>query len=173
MRRALLWALILPFAALSVLLGHASAYWLTGAPADTFHGYLDHAPQVLAVLVLVGLVGLAYESRARSLSVLPVAATAATGFACQEHLERLLHTGGLPPLLLASPAFWLGLAMQLLFAAVVWLVARRLARTLASAERTRPPRLAILPLTTRPARLHTPAAISAGAVPGRGPPCVS
>jgi hypothetical protein len=171
-RRALLWVLIVPFAAVSVLLGHATAYSLTGTPADTFHGYLDHAPQVIAVLALVGLVGLAYESRARSLSVIPVAATAAVGFACQEHLERLLHTGELP-LLLTSPTFWLGLALQLPFAAIVWLVARRLARTLASAERSGPPRLAILPLTTPPARLYTPAAISAGAVPGRGPPCPS
>jgi hypothetical protein len=172
MRRALLWVLILPFAAVSVLVGHGVAYSVTRTPADDFHGYLDHAPQVLAVLLLVGLVGLAYESRARSLSVFPVAATAVVGFACQEHLERLLHTGSLP-LLLTSPTFWVGLALQLPFAAVVWLVARRLARTIARAERSGPPRLAILPLTRPATRLYAPAAFSAGAVPGRGPPCPS
>lgn len=171
MRRLLIWLIALPFAAASVIGGHAAAYTVTGAPADGAHGYLEHAPQVVAVLVLLGLLGLARDGRHRS-SFVPVATLAAVGFVCQEHLERLLHSGELP-LLLTSSTFWLGLALQLPFAAVVWLVARRLACTLASMKRPGPPRLAILPLTPPATRLGVRAAISAGAVPGRGPPCSS
>jgi len=169
MRRALMWPFAVPFAAASILAGHAVSYAVTGASPGAVHGYLEHAPQVVAVLVLLGLLGLARDGRARSASFGPVAALAAVGFTCQEHLELLVHTGELP-LLLTSPTFWLGLALQLPFAAAVWLVARRLARTLASVERRGPPRLAILPLTPPAARLCVPVAMPAGAVPGRGPP---
>lgn len=171
-RRALTWLLALPFAAASILAGHAAAYALTSAPLDGVHRYLAHAPQIVAVLALLGLLGLARDGRARTASFVPVAGLAAAGFAFQEHLERLVHTGELP-LLLASPTFWLGLALQLPFAVVVWLLARRLARTLVRAERSGPPRLAILPLGPPAARLFTPVATPAGAVPGRGPPLPS
>lgn len=172
MRRALIWLLALPFAAASILAGHAAAYALTGASQEAMHGYLEHAPQVVAVLVLVGLLGLARDGRARSASFAPVAALAATGFTCQEHLERLLHTGEVP-FLLTSSTFWLGLALQLPFAVVVWLVARRLARSLASVARPHPPRLAILPLVLPAPRLFMRTSLPAGAVPGRGPPSAS
>ncbi len=173
MRRALIWPLALPFAAVSVLAGHAVAYGATGAAAGARHGYLEHAPQVVAVLVLLGLVGLACDGRARSASFRPVAALAAAGFACQEHLEPLLHAGDLP-FLLTSPTFWLGLALQLPFAAAVWLGARRLARTFAiTVARAGPPRLATLPRISAVPALRAPVGIPVGAVPGRGPPLPS
>ena len=172
MRRALIWLLTLPFAAASILAGHGAAYALTGAAPDAFHGYLEHAPQVVAVLALLGLLGLAREGRARSTSFVPVAALAAAGFTCQEHLERVLHTGELP-LLLTSPAFWLGLALQLPFAAVVWLVARRIARSRGSVTRARPPRLALLPLVLHAARVTVLGARPAGVAIGRSPPLPS
>ncbi len=172
MRRALAWVLVLPFAAVSVLAGHAAAYALTGAPADRLHGYLEHAPQVVALLVLVGLVGLAFESRARSTSALPIAGIAVLGFACQEHLERLLHTGRLP-FLLTSLVFWVGLALQLPLAVAVWLLARRLAGPVAGVPGCRPPMLAVLPLVRAPSRGAVRPAVSSGGVPGRGPPLPS
>ena len=172
MRRALIWLLTLPFAAASILAGHAAAYALTGAPADAVHGYLEHAPQVVAILVLLGLLGLAHEGRARTPSLMPVAVLAAAGFTCQEHLEQLLHTGDVP-FLLASPTFWVGLALQLPFAAAVWLLARRLARTLIPGGRPGPPRLAILPLLLPAMPRFAVAAVTPGPVRGRGPPASS
>jgi hypothetical protein len=172
MRRTLLWLLTLPFAAASILAGHAAAYALTGAPADAVHSYLEHAPQVVAILVLLGLLGLAHEGRTRTPSLAPVAVLAATGFACQEHLEQLAHTGDVP-FLLTSATFWLGVALQLPFAAAVWYLARRLARPLGPGGRSGPPRLAILPLLL-PAMPRFPvAAVTGGPVRGRGPPASS
>lgn len=172
MRRSLLWLLSLPFAAASILAGHAAAYALTGASPGGVHGYLEHAPQVVAVLVLLGLLGLAHAGRARTPSHAPVAALAVAGFACQEHLERFAHTGQ-APFLLGSPTFLLGLALQLPFAAAVWLLARRVARTLARVERHGPPRLALLPLLLPPAPRLAAAAVAAGGARGRGPPTSS
>lgn len=169
MRRALTWIVAVPLAAASILAGHAAAYSLTGTPLGPTHGYLEHAPQIVAVLVLLALLGLARDGRARATSGAPVAALAAAGFVCQEHLERALHSGQLP-LLLTSPAFWLGLALQLPFAAAVWLLARRLARTLAAPARPGPPRLATLPLTLSRPLEPAPGLPAVGAARGRGPP---
>lgn len=172
MRRSLISLLSLPFAAASILAGHAAAYALTGASPGGIHGYLEHAPQVVAVLVLLGLVGLAHAGRARTSSHVPVATLALAGFACQEHLERLAHTGEVP-FLLASPTFLLGLALQLPFAAALWLLARRVARTLARVERDGPPRLALLPLLPLPASRLAAAVAVAGCARGRAPPTFS
>ncbi len=169
MRRALIWSLALPFAAVSILAGHAAAYALTGAPAGTVHGYLGHAPQIAAVLVLLGLIGLARDARAREASALPVAALAAVGFTCQEHLESVLHSGELP-FLLSSSTFWVGLVLQIPFAAVVWLAGRLLARSLAGAVLSHPPRLALLPVVRPAVSRAVPVSAATGAVPGRGPP---
>ena len=102
MRRTFTWLVTLPFAAASVLVGHALAYRLTGTPLGNVHGYLEHVPQVVFILVSVAVLGLAADTRARRRSPLPLAALAVVSFAVQEHLERLAHTGHVP-FLLASP----------------------------------------------------------------------
>jgi hypothetical protein len=172
MRRTLIWLLTLPFAAVSVLLGHALAYRLTGTPVGDVHGYLEHAPQVVLILVSVALLGLAADTRARRHSPLPVAALAVVSFVVQEHLERLVHTGHLP-FLLASPVLWLGIVLQVPLAAAVWLVSRDLSEDIAAPARRAVPRLAGLPLTFAPAVPRPVALITAVARRGRGPPAAS
>jgi len=169
-RRLLAWFLVLPVAAAGVLTGHALAYVLTGTAPGPFHDYLGHAPQVLAVLGTIGLVGLALEERSvgpRSLR--SFALVAPLGFACQEHVERLAHTGDLP-WLVTSPAFLVGLALQVPIALLSLLVARRVAGALNGTRRVRsaPAGEAWLPLSTRP--LAKPRAARPARATGRGPP---
>lgn len=169
MRRALAWSLILPFAGASILLGHGAAYTLTGVPAGTLHDYLAHVPQIVAVLLALGLLGLAYDARVRSLPVARVAMLAAAGFVAQEHLERFVHTGT-APFLLTSSTFWIGLALQLPFAALVWFLARRVAVALVTTRRRRPPRLALVASCLAPEPSLARVAVPAGAISCRGPP---
>jgi hypothetical protein len=168
-RRSLLWLLALPFAGVSVLLGHWVAYRLAGAPADNFHGYLAHAPQVVAILATLGLLGLARDARARRSSPVPIALLGAFAFAVQEHVERLVHTGHLP-FLLTSPVFLLGIALQLPLAAVLWLAARSVAGRLQPTPRRGPPRPALLPLVLIPVPAHVPRGPALRTPRGRGPP---
>ncbi len=171
-RRTLTWLVMLPFAAASVLLGHAIAYWALSMPADDLHGYLAHAPQVVFILATLALVGLALDSRARRHSPAPLASLATVAFVTQEHLERLIHTGQLP-FLLTTPVLWLGIALQLPLAFLVWFVARRLAEDLAAPSRRATPRgarVASLPV----AAVSRPfASVPPGSHPGRGPPITS
>jgi hypothetical protein len=48
------------------------------------------------------------------------------GFTLQEHIERLIGTGGVPPDLVLEPTFIVGLALQLPFAVAALLVAHAL-----------------------------------------------
>jgi hypothetical protein len=171
-RRMLAWVLVTPVAAAGILCAHALAYRLTGTETGSVHAYLDHAPQVLAVLATIGLVGLAVQEPSLGRTpVWPFALLGPLGFACQEHVERLAHTGELP-FLLTTPSFALGLVMQLPVVLVCIVVARRVAGTLAGVRRARPPVLgdAWLPLPriaeARPRRVSRPRAT------GRAPPPV-
>ena len=117
-RRMLAWLLVTPLAAVGVLAAHAAAYAVTRASLGEEHGYLEHAPQVAGLLASLALVGLALQERSLSrFSPRWVAPLAPLGFVCQEHIERLVHTGQLP-FLLTSPTFLVGLALQLPVAAV-------------------------------------------------------
>jgi hypothetical protein len=78
--RPLTWLLTLPLVGASVLAGHALAYRLTGVDPGALHAYLDHAPRVLAILALVGLIGLAVDQRGRQVSTTPFAALGALVF---------------------------------------------------------------------------------------------
>ena len=131
MRRTLTWLVTLPFAAASVVLGHAIAYSVTGTPTGGMHDYLAHAPQVVFILASLAVLGLAADTRARRHSPLPLAALGIGAFIAQEHLERLIHTGHVP-FLFASPVLWLGIALQLPLAVAIWFVARRLAEDIAT-----------------------------------------
>ena len=172
MRRTLTWLVTLPFAAASLVLGHAIAYGVTGTPTGGMHDYLAHAPQVVFILASLAVLGLATDARARRHSPLPLATLGIGAFVAQEHLERLIHTGHVP-FLFASPVLWLGIALQLPLAAVIWLVARRVAEDIAAPMR-RParhvPRLVqLLALFVLPLVASAPA----GACPARGPPVSS
>ncbi len=134
MRRSLIWLTLVPFAAASVLVGHVIAYAISGTPAGDVHGYLAHAPQIVLILATLSLLGIATDARARRSSPVPLATLAVTAFVVQEHLERLIHTGHLP-FLLTSPVLWLGVALQLPLALIVWQVARRLGDELAAEHR--------------------------------------
>jgi hypothetical protein len=169
-RRLLAWALVTPVAAAGILVAHALAYRLTGTRPGPFHAYLGHVPQVVAVLATIGLVGLAVQQRSLGRrSTGSLALLAPLGFACQEHLERLAHTGEVP-WLLTTPAFLVGLALQLPVALLCAVVARRIAGTLTAARRRRPAVVAVvlLPLSERPpARPH---AVRRRRSRGRSPP---
>lgn len=154
-----------------MLAGHAAAYALTGASLGSGHAYLAHAPEIVALVAFLALLGAAGEGRGRRLSPLPIALFGATAFAVQEHVERIAHTGDLP-FLLTTPSFLLGLALQAPLAVALWLLARRLLSGLRSKPRRLPPAPALLPLVwlERPALVadHAPR----GNVPARGPPSV-
>jgi hypothetical protein len=161
------WLTVLPLVAGGVLVSHALAYRLTGTPAGSLHGYLAHAPQILVVAALVGaVVGIASGRGTPRAWPFPVAAVLA--FAVQEHVERLAHTGDLP-WLLTSPAFLLGLILQLPVALLVLSLAARLLAT-AEARRATPPALSRLLLDVLAPR----AVVSSSTVPSvsrsRGPP---
>ena len=171
-RRLLAWGLVTPVAAAGILVAHALAYRLTGTAPGAVHGYLEHGPQVLAILATIGLVGLAFQERSRERrSPWAFAVVAPLGFVAQEHVERLVHTGDLP-WLLTTPTFLLGLALQVPIALLCVLAARRLAGTLAGPRRGRPTAVegAWLPLTERPQ--PRPRAVHRARPTGRGPPLV-
>ncbi|MCY7301976.1 MAG: hypothetical protein LH654_02875 [Thermoleophilia bacterium] len=169
MRRALTWLLLLPFAAASVLVGHVVAYRVTGTPLGDAHGYLAHAPQVVLILALLALLGLAADARARKNSPVPLAFLAVGAFAAQEHLERLIHTGEVP-YLLTSPALWVGVALQAPLAVAVWWIARRLASDLAASVGRMPPAVGWLALALRVFRARPWASAVTTSASGRGPP---
>lgn len=172
-RRALAWTLVTPLAAAGVLVAHAAAYRLTGTPTGPVHAYLDHVPQIVAVLATIGLVGLAVQQRgvgSRSLGAFALAAPA--GFTCQEHVERLLHTGELP-WLLTTPSFLLGLALQVPVAVLCVLVARRVVGTLASVRPLRrPPALGLVALPVTEMPVFRPRATRPSRATGRSPPAL-
>lgn len=161
-----------PIAAAGVLVTHAFAYVVTGAEAGPAHEYLAHAPQVVGLLASLGLLGLAVQERSLSHSsawwFVPLAPA---GFVCQEHVERLAHTGELP-WLLTTPTFLLGLALQLPVALVCLLVVRRVAGTLAPSRATAHAASgeAWLPLSTRP--LPVARAVRVPRPSGRSPPAL-
>jgi len=168
MARTRVWLAVSPLVAVGVLASHWLAYRLTSTRADRLHAYLEHAPQLLLVLALVGLGCAGLGSRVRPPRTWTFPLVAVAIYVAQEHVERLLHGGGVP-WLLASPAFLLGLLLQLPIALVVWLIARRLLAALAEAPLRRPPlpRLLLAPTAPTTGPVH-PA--RAAAYRGRGPP---
>jgi hypothetical protein len=119
------WLAVSPVIAAGVLVAHAGAYRLTSTPTDPFHEYLAHAPQVLLLLTLSGLALAGFGSKrdAPPAWIFPVVAVAT--FVAQEHVERLVHGGGVP-ILVTTPVFLVGLALQIPVALVAWALARRL-----------------------------------------------
>jgi hypothetical protein len=162
------WLVVSPVVATGVLVAHALAYRLTSTPTDPFHEYLSHAPQVLLLLTLSGLVlaGLGSRREAPPAWVFPVLALVT--FVAQEHVERLVHSGGVP-VIVTTPVFLVGLALQIPVALIAWVLARRLL-DVSSADAARPslrPRLEFLLASVE---LGHVAAIPRPTPLSRGPP---
>ena len=171
-RRMLAWALVTPVSAAGILAAHALAYALTGTDPGALHGYLAHAPQVVAVLATIGLLALALQERGVGRrSFASFALLAPLGFACQEHLERFAHTGEVP-WLVTTPGFIVGLALQVPVAILCVAVARRVAGSLSGFRIARPGRIgeAWLPLSGTP--VSTPCLVRLTRLAGRGPPYI-
>ena len=168
MRHVLAWLFTLVLAAAGTLLAHAAAYLATGDEPGPLHAYLGHAPQLLVILATMAAVLLAATRGAAKPPAWPFPLLAVGTFVAQEHLERLLHTGELP-WLLTSPAFLVGLALQLPFALAAWWLAGRILGSL-----TRPKvRVLLLPsylLAVRHAAPRTPASRAPITAAARGPP---
>lgn len=163
------WLIVGPAVLAGVLAGHELAYRITGTSEGPAHDYLDHAPQIVLFLLVLGLTTARLGARMRVPAAwqLPVAAVAT--FVVQEHVERLVHTGGVP-WILTSPVFLVGLALQLPIALVAWLVTRGVLEALAQPARARAHRVS-RPLVSVPipAGSVVPAVVGPS-LPGRGPP---
>lgn len=132
------WLIPLPLAVASWLAAHSLAYWLVspgraghmGLHAVSGHGHLGYAPALallgLALLAAGVMVCVGDGLRGRRPSLPPVGLFVLlppVGFGLQEHLERLVETGGIPHDLVVEPAFVVGLALQLPFAVAALLLA--------------------------------------------------
>lgn len=186
-RRRAAWLISLPLVLFSWLGAHCLAYRLAapgaehhmGLHAESGHAYLGYTPAFaiwLAALALAGLLlcvaaglrgGRPSRPPVRLFVLLPP-----VGFVVQEHAERLLGTGAVPPDLVTEPAFVLGLALELPFALAALLVAyalqtlafgagRSLARTLAIERLVPLSRPAPAPLPAS-ATLVTPSVLALG-----------
>jgi hypothetical protein len=129
------WLVVSPVIAAGVLVAHALAYRLTSTPTDPFHEYLGHAPQVLLLLALaaLALAGFGPGRDTPPAWIFPLVAVAT--FVAQEHLERIAH-GGEVPILVTTPVFLVGLAVQVPVALVAWALARHLLAVVAESRPT-------------------------------------
>jgi hypothetical protein len=163
------WLVVGPAVLAGVLASHELAYRITRAPAGPAHDYLSHAPQVVLILVALGLLATRIGTRERMPAAWQAPVVAVATFVVQEHLERLVHTGGVP-WILTSPVFLVGLLLQLPVAVLAWLLARNVLETLSISARMRARRAS--PVL---ARLAPPTSRIVGAIigvqhSGRGPP---
>ena len=192
MRRSLAWLVAVPLMLAGSEAAHALAYRLAYPELHvrmqvllvTGHGYLRWLPLVLgvaaSVVALSLLVTAVDAARGRAPRGLPAWAFAAlppVAFVVQEHLERLLHTGVFPWHEAGTPTFVPGLALQLPFAVLAYVIARLLLRTAERAGRAVAgvapprPRLAANVLASPAAEPPLPrVALIARGLAKRGPP---
>jgi ABC-type amino acid transport system permease subunit len=169
--RTRVWLVVSPVLAGGVLLAHSLAYRLTGIPTDPFHSYLEHVPQILLLSTLAGLAlgGLGPRLQAPPVATFPVVAL--TTFAAQEHLERLVHGAGVP-FLLTTPAFLVGLVLQIPFALVAWALARWLVAAVRALTMRTPTRPRLVLYVFSFLRCDPFASSELRLPPGRGPPAL-
>jgi hypothetical protein len=143
MRRRLNWLVALPLILAGTQVAHGLAYELVYPQTharllQSGHGYLGWLPLVFGVTGALALVGLgsavADAARGRRARDLPAAAFALlppVAFALQELLELSLHTGTFGWRAFLAPTFLPGLALQLPFALLAYVLARLLLRAAA------------------------------------------
>jgi hypothetical protein len=158
--------------------GAARAHALA-ADGHAYFAYLPLAVSIACALCLYGFVLLALRARGGRSSSMPpglIALLPPVAFVTQEHLERLVHEGGIPWSAALDPAFALGLLLQAPFALAALAFARALARlgewighTLGAKPR---PSVARLPPTLRERSgfIGVPLAALASGSSERGPP---
>ena len=144
MRRSAAWLVAIPVMVASTQVGHALAYRLAYPRASvrwqvmisTGHGYLSYWPLVFGVaagMLVVGFAASAVSSvRRRGPQPIPPWAFATlplAGFTMQEFIERWLAGSNFPWWTVLQPTFRYGLALQLPFALVAFLLVRALMRT--------------------------------------------
>jgi hypothetical protein len=141
-RRALTWLVTLPISLGGVEFGHALINAIAGSPTgldgELFQrngpgGGLGPLVASIAVgMVLLGLsariAGIGGDTSGVPLSPLPYACVAPLAFIVQEHVETVLHTGQLSLSTVRDPTFLPGLALQVPFALLAYLIARVLLR---------------------------------------------
>jgi hypothetical protein len=119
--------------AIAYRLAEPSAHERAHLLAETGHGYLRYTSLGFALVTAV--VAVAFFSEIRGVvagdsSSRPrlwgFAAIAPAMFCCQEYFERLLHDGAFPWTAALETPFLLGLALQLPFALIAYLLARLL-----------------------------------------------
>lgn len=192
-RSRLAWPLSVPL----MLGGTECAHWLAfrlvypnpweraQALQQSGHAYLSYWPLLAGIgLALLGAgVGLQVREHARRIggrsgrqpTALLFASLPPLAFALQEHVESLVHSGSIAGVA-ESPTFLVGLALQLPFALLTYLVARLLlhvAELVGRVLRIRAREQASgLPIRPRPSSVAAHPLASLGARPGRGPPLV-
>ena len=142
-KRFAAWSVAVPLMLAGTEVAHSLAYHLVYPEAQvrfrvlaaTGHGYLGWAPLVLGLglaLAMAGLVSVGVDAARRRpttpvapwiFALLPLAS-----FTLQEFLERWLVSASMPWWMVEQPTFRVGLALQLPFAALAFLVARTLLR---------------------------------------------
>ena len=145
-RRRSAWLVSLPLVVLGSLLAHQLAYLLVAGEhadvllAETGHGYLERLPTaavlgLICLLLGLGLAGLdhARGSVGKTIPAWLVAFVPMLGFSLQEHLERYASSGQVPWTAALDATFLVGLGLQLPFAALAYIAARALLRTVAAA----------------------------------------
>jgi hypothetical protein len=191
------WMIALPLAVASWLGAHCLAYWLVapagehhmGLHAQSGHAYLGYTPAILVwglALVVAGLllcVGYGLRgSRPSPPSLRLFVLVPPIGFTVQEHLERLIGTGGVPPDIVLEPTFLVGLALQLPLTLAALLLAHALSGAGFALGRMLAPKLAPLrPHRVTPTSPHrlpaaatpiTPSVLAIGHGP-RAPPATA
>ena len=141
-RRRTAWLVSLPLVVLGSLLAHELAYLVVAGDhadallAETGHGYFDQLPAAAllglsCVILGLGLAALDHVRGAlgKAIPAWLIALVPLAGFALQEHAERFAHSGDVPWAAALESTFIVGLALQLPFAALAFIAARALLRT--------------------------------------------
>ena len=142
MRRRSAWLVSLPLVVLGSLLAHELAYVVVAGEhvdallAETGHGYFNQLPAAALLGLSCVILGLGLAAldqvrgvRGKSIPAWLIDLVPLAGFTLQEHAERFAHSGDVPWAAALEATFIAGLALQLPFAALAFVAARALLRT--------------------------------------------